>query len=490
MYCGNCGKEVNDNDLFCGNCGAKIDKTSKLNENKNIQADNKKVIKITLTKLILIVLAILLIFGISAGIIISINKKHTPLSKEDFINEDNIIISIQSDTGCIKLDNSLWLIGAKDVKINSNNHLVDLTTIEYPSYHYTFEYKYDEKNRIIDAVKHIEYDNTKYEYNYTIDYLDTSSQKINKIVRTVNLDEQEALNRMECPYAEIKYEYNANGDIIKITEFQYMNTPNNTDKYLFTEINYNFDYNIYVSNVVNMTSSTRMIQFSSNNGKGISYNNAYNTASTYKYKTTQKYDVSGNKEDIRVGKNAYEEILMELFQDNHYLLRRSEAEIVNYGTSYGSTTPYRYSKYIMYPSNVTIYDNDKKISETIYSYNDKNYLYSSGNVMDNSTYKDYFYMYNGDKMGVFTGTGTDNNLIYEITFEDNTIKKIEYVESNERDKLTQKYTSNTDVHSSKEDVNKTDVNSTKKYLMQIWGKDSEFLSREFYTFCSNYRRSY
>ena len=38
-----------------------------------------------------------------------------------------------------------------------------------------------------------------------------------------------------------------------------------------------------------------------------------------------------------------------------------------------------------------------------------------------------------------------------------------------------------------EDLNKIDVDSTDKYLMQIWGKDSKFLSREFYTFCSNYR---
>ena len=120
MYCGKCGKEVNDNDLFCGNCGAEVNVTSTKSQeikNEKVKLDKKKAIKISLTRLILVIIGTLLIFCISTGIIISINKKKTPISKEDYINDNNKIISIQNDTGCVKLDNNLWLIGVKDVKI-------------------------------------------------------------------------------------------------------------------------------------------------------------------------------------------------------------------------------------------------------------------------------------------------------------------------------------------------------------------------------------
>ena len=91
MYCGNCGKRVNENDLFCGNCGAKIDKTSKLNENTNIQADNKKAIKISLRKMLLIVILVLiLICIISVSIVILFNNKKGIESNEQITTENTL----------------------------------------------------------------------------------------------------------------------------------------------------------------------------------------------------------------------------------------------------------------------------------------------------------------------------------------------------------------------------------------------------------------
>lgn len=61
----------------------------------------------------------------------------------------------------------------------------------------------------------------------------------------------------------------------------------------------------------------------------------------------------------------------------------------------------------------------------------------------------------------------------------NKIQSIDGVKSIERTKTIVK----------QEDVNKIDVDSTNKYLMQIWGKDTKFMRREFYNFCQQYRRN-
>lgn len=141
MFCGNCGKEIKENDVFCGNCGAKVSKTTNSNENERSKSNNKKkVIKITLTRLILIVMTILLLFCISAGIIISSNKKQTPLSKDEIEkieSQTNTYNDSETDTSKSILDNL-----DDELHINHDDYVLD--TFDNQSY-YMYVYLTDEK---------------------------------------------------------------------------------------------------------------------------------------------------------------------------------------------------------------------------------------------------------------------------------------------------------------------------------------------------------
>ena len=60
MYCGNCGKEIKEDDIFCGNCGEKVISKVKITEKKqNINdkiKNNVKIKKISLNKIIIFII--------------------------------------------------------------------------------------------------------------------------------------------------------------------------------------------------------------------------------------------------------------------------------------------------------------------------------------------------------------------------------------------------------------------------------------------------
>lgn len=66
MYCGNCGREIKDNDKFCGNCGQKVMlENIDINDEKN--NSTKSTIKISFKNSIIILLILIILFSVIIG---------------------------------------------------------------------------------------------------------------------------------------------------------------------------------------------------------------------------------------------------------------------------------------------------------------------------------------------------------------------------------------------------------------------------------------
>lgn len=359
---------------------------------------------------------------------------------------------------------------------------------------------------------------------------------------------------LEPDYVEIIYSYNFYGDIEKIDELNYLYEKDTNNKFLKNEIINNFEYNLNDTNIVTINVMKREPQFEMKDGN-LTENG---------YKTEKKRSITGLKENIRVGKDNYEEIIVSIVGLSN--ITRSEAEIVN-------SNHLEYQEYIMYPLNMTFYKDSIKEKEYLYTYKDNNYLYGYSEMIENNE-KQYFYKYLNNKMGKFEGSAINNYLTEEFTFKNNQITMKEnlmytrlaegklsledlgkeydskldvpvtsddfhletfdgnsyymyvYLEDGKRDFIddlqliggvwpvgleNNKYTLYVkfDVYEKvynkiknidgvkdiekttkifkMEDFNKIETSSDNKYLMQIFTKDTNFLNREFYTFCSNYR---
>lgn len=66
MYCGNCGREIKDDDKFCGNCGQKVViENIDINNEKN--NSTKSTIKISFKNSIIILLILIILFSVIIG---------------------------------------------------------------------------------------------------------------------------------------------------------------------------------------------------------------------------------------------------------------------------------------------------------------------------------------------------------------------------------------------------------------------------------------
>ena len=66
MYCGNCGREIKDDDKFCGNCGQKV-VIGNIDINDEKDNDTKGTIKISFKNSIIILLIIIILFSVIIG---------------------------------------------------------------------------------------------------------------------------------------------------------------------------------------------------------------------------------------------------------------------------------------------------------------------------------------------------------------------------------------------------------------------------------------
>ncbi len=66
MYCGNCGREIKDDDKFCGNCGQKV-VIENIDINDEKDNDTKGTIKISFKNSIIILLIIIILFSVIIG---------------------------------------------------------------------------------------------------------------------------------------------------------------------------------------------------------------------------------------------------------------------------------------------------------------------------------------------------------------------------------------------------------------------------------------
>ena len=475
MFCSNCGKEVSNSQNYCEYCGTKVMKNN-INKDTSIKLDEleinnvietkaknntsskeiqKKVIRISFTKFILLVVLFVLFFIILISIS-TLSRNSKTVSQNNSINmeipsfKNNINISgitqeeRQELTSILKNFNSsrynckltdkigkyyqdfgmFYTISESRTNINEKGYidelyysLIDKKNNENKSIEVNLTYTFDNKGRPIK----IRFDDTKstvIEYNafsknalYEISYLD------NGMIETINCTLYKDNTRVEYHFS-----YKENNDYDKV-------------KVLF----YGKDYVKDANHLISFDYLDNKILMSK--GEGIKF-------------YFQKDDM--------ISQNSLSEYFNTLLFQS--FIEIDETTIINQ-----NRIPLLE---IFFPFTIKKSLYCKYISEFYYSYNEDG-------LEDMSYNSDYTIKSKYDYIKA------DNKLMkIETNYKDNNVTKSYTIFTyNEHNQIESIYEVN-NIEDFKKSAN------TKKYLMQIWGKDSKFLSREFYTFCSNYRRSY
>lgn len=114
MYCSNCGKQINNENVYCTNCGAKILEAEKQEDSSK----DTKVIRITLKRMITMTTLIVIFVFIIVSAILFINKTSTvPLADKPNINYNSNI----SDNNIAKDNNTVNNINKNNSISNSKN---------------------------------------------------------------------------------------------------------------------------------------------------------------------------------------------------------------------------------------------------------------------------------------------------------------------------------------------------------------------------------
>lgn len=507
----------------------------------NKEKHQKKLIKISLKAGIIIACAVIFLIIIIALIIFQINNDETIEN-----NVGNELISEQSNENAInKIDNTNGFILDKveTIKKDDKGNITYYKRANSDNKEHRFKYEYDNNGRIIDVNYNVTYNQgNQAEYNYTIMYLD-ESERISKIVGDCNMEKLTADQLITNARKEVTYTYDSSKRVTNIDKKYYDYNKNE----LVEEYMYSFKYGDNVEIIQNKKTVNYKLegdysltnQGYSQEQESCMYGDIENiivgkNAYAEILQTILEDFYNTYRSEAQLINSQTDNILMypdriETYQDNkldyqytyfyndkNYLTtfiteKNDNISTQNYVYKYNNN---KMGKFLILGDDLSllkefIFENNELVSDEDINFKDREArekLYmsevdvpvSSEDAYIETFYNNSYYMYvylTDEKVeqGDFIN---DLQLIggtYNLGQEDG--KWTLFVKKDVYDKVYSKIQSIDGVKSIKrttttvkqENVNKIDVDSNNKYLMQIWGKDSKFLSREFYTFCSNYR---
>ena len=507
----------------------------------NKEKHPKKLIKLSLKTGIIIACAVIFLIIIVAFIIVKIN---TNITIENNIN--NELISEQSNESAInKIENTNGLIldNVGEIKKDDKGNITYYKRSNSDNKEHSFKYEYDNNGRIINVNYNVAYNQeNQAEYNYTIMYFD-ESERISKIVGDCNMDKLIAEQLPTNARKEVTYMYDSAKRVTNIDKKYY---DYNKDK-IVEEYMYSFKY----GDDVEIIQTKKTVNYNLEEDYSLTNQGYSQEQESCIYGNIENIIVGKNayaeilqtiledfyhtyRSEAQLINSQTDNILMypdriETYQDNKLNYKYTYFyNDKNYITTFitekndnisTQTYVYKYQnnkmgKFSILGDDVSLlkeftFENNKLISSeniNLKDREDRERLYISESdipissedyildTFDGTSY--YMYVYLTDEKIAQGNFSNDLQLIggtYNLGQEDG--KWTLFVKKDVYDKVYSKIQSIDGVKSverttttvRKEDVNKIDVDSTNKYLMQICGKDSKFLSREFYTFCSNYR---
>ena len=550
MYCGNCGREIKIDDKFCDNCGERVISKVKITEkeqNINDKIKNDvKIKKISLNKIIIFIIICILLISICLSIY-NKNSSEKSLNNENLIDISLKDIQIEgiSEEERKKLTKDLKDVviepyenyytierGANFCKTKLKDSTLNITEND-KGYIEKYYYKYNFSSKEIPTTEIVSTVTATYSYD------EKDRPKIIKVY-----DSSELFSISGTFYIS----YQANNYISKIRwvlneNSSYGNSIDSIDYQFYYKSDNNYDYikTTYHYKKGNFQETSEDItSFSYLDNNIVKFNRGNN----FIYKCNKEDIVQGNDLTNYFNRMFFMSYVYfdetELINGEHLSLFHFLTPVISkkhLSFSYHGTDFYTYNKdgfvekslsedeskktkydYIKVDNKLlrvkTQYlEGEKNISYRIFFYDNNSMI---TNIIDRSdlTSADIpvtsddahietfdgnsYYMYvhlTDDKMkkgdfssdlqliGGIWNIGQENGkftLGVRIDLYDNIYNKIKNIDGvKEVEKTTKIF--------KMEDLNKIETSSDNKYLMQIFAKDTNFLNREFYTFCSNYR---
>ena len=500
----------------------------------------KKFIKISFKAGIIIACAIIFLIIIVALIIFQINDNETIEN-----NVNNELTSEQSNESEIsKIDNTNGLIldNVESIEKDDKGNITYYKRSNSDNKEHRFKYEYDNNGRITNVNYNVtDNQGNQAEYNYTIMYLD-ESERISKIVGDCNMEKLTADQLPTNARKEVTYTYDSAKRVTNIDKKYY---DYNKDE-LVEEYMYSFKY----GDDVEIIQTKKTVNYKLEGDYSLTNQGYSQEQESCMYGDIENIIVGKNayaeilqtiledfyytyRSEAQLINSQTDNILMypdriETYQDNklnyqytylyndkNYLTtfiteRNDNITNQNYVYKYHNN---KMGKFSILGGELSIlkeftFENNKLISDENINFKDreareKSYISESDipissedynlDTFDGTSY--YMYVYLTDEkiaQGDFSNDlqliGGTYNLgqekgkwtlcvktdLYDKVY--NIIKSIDGVKDVE--KTTKVFR--------QDDLNKIETSSDNKYLMQVWAKDSEFLNREFYTFCSNY----